>query len=101
MTCKGICIRHKAVGRYINGHKRCQICNLFIKWDGIFCPCCSSRLRTGPRNIEDKARLRKQRRIQEEVEDKDKDPVFEPYISKTTDILITEVLRKSYYSFNH
>ena len=38
MTCKGICIRHKAhkpyrSGRYANGQKRCQICELFIKWD--------------------------------------------------------------------
>jgi len=31
MTCKGICIRHKAekpmgIGRYASGQKRCQIC---------------------------------------------------------------------------
>jgi hypothetical protein len=35
MTCKGICIRHKAqkpvgMGRYSMGQKRCQICELFI-----------------------------------------------------------------------
>ena len=68
MTCKGVCIRHKALGRYINGNKRCQICNLFIKWDGIFCPCCGSRLRMGPRNMKFKAKLRikqKQKEIQE------------------------------------
>jgi hypothetical protein len=35
---------------------------LFMQWDGVFCPCCGSRLRIGPRNIEDKANLRKQRR---------------------------------------
>ncbi|MFL6461412.1 MAG: hypothetical protein ACJ71J_10810 [Nitrososphaeraceae archaeon] len=61
MPCKGICIHHKASGRYANGHKRCQICDLFIKWHGVFCPCCGSRLRIGPRNIEDKAKLRKQK----------------------------------------
>jgi uncharacterized Zn finger protein (UPF0148 family) len=38
---------------------------LFIKWDGVFCPCCGYRLRIGPRNIEDKAKLRKQKKIQE------------------------------------
>ena len=76
MTCKGICIRHKAVGRYINGHKRCQICNLFIKWDGFFCPCCSCRLRVGPRNIKDKAKLRKQKKIQE---CKEKKTLYHPY----------------------
>jgi hypothetical protein len=51
MTCKGICIRHKAqkpvgFGRYANGQKRCQICEIFIKWDGLWCPCCGYRLRT-------------------------------------------------------
>ena len=65
MTCKGICIRHKAVGRYINGHKRCQICDLFMQWNGVFCPCCGSRLRIGPRNTTNKAKLRKQKKIQE------------------------------------
>ncbi|MFL6406847.1 MAG: hypothetical protein ACJ71F_07240 [Nitrososphaeraceae archaeon] len=66
MPCKGICIHHKASGRYANGHKRCQICDLFIKWHGVFCPCCGSRLRMGPRNIKDKAKLRiKQKEMQE------------------------------------
>ena len=76
MTCKGLCICYKAVGRYINGHKRCQICNLFIKWDGFFCPCCSCRLRVGPRNIKDKAKLRKQKKIQE---CKEKKTLYHPY----------------------
>ena len=62
MTCKGICIRHKAqkpvgVGRYAIGQKRCQVCELFIKWDGIYCPCCRYRLRTKPRNVMFKRRL--------------------------------------------
>ena len=50
MTCKGICIRHKASSNnYANRQKRCQVCELFIKWDGIYCPCCRYRLRTKPR----------------------------------------------------
>lgn len=62
MTCKGICIRHKAlkpmgVGRYVVGHKRCQVCEIFIKWEGFFCPCCGYRLRTRPRNSRYKSRL--------------------------------------------
>jgi uncharacterized Zn finger protein (UPF0148 family) len=69
MTCKGICTDHKGSGRYATGHKRCQICDLFMQWDGVFCPCCGSRLRIGPRNIEDKAKLRKQRKIQESKKD--------------------------------
>ena len=60
MACKGICIRHKAQkpvgsGRYATGQKRCQICELFIRWDGLWCPCCGYRLRTRPRNLRLKA----------------------------------------------
>ena len=67
MTCKGICIRHKAQkpvgsGRYATGQKRCQICDLFIKWDGIWCPCCGCRLRIGPRHYKHKAKLRMKRK---------------------------------------
>jgi hypothetical protein len=63
MTCKGICIRHKAsgpisYGRYATGQKRCQICELFIKWNGLSCPCCGNRLRNGPRSFKFKAKLR-------------------------------------------
>jgi hypothetical protein len=66
MTCKGICIRHKAQkpvgsGRYVSGQKRCQICEIFIKWDGLWCPCCGYRLRTKPRNLKYKAKLRARR----------------------------------------
>lgn len=57
MTCKGICKRHKASNCYANGQKRCQVCELFIKWDGVFCPCCGYRLRIRPKkfNIKSKA----------------------------------------------
>jgi hypothetical protein len=58
MTCKGICIRHKASSNnYANRQKRCQVCELFIKWDGLCCPCCRYRLRTKPRNVVFKRRL--------------------------------------------
>ena len=55
MVCKGICVRHKAmkslgIGRYSTGQKRCQICETFLKWDGLWCPCCGYRLRTRSRN---------------------------------------------------
>jgi hypothetical protein len=63
MICKCICIRHKAYkpvgsGRYAIGQKRCQICEIFIKWDGIFCPCCGCRLRIRPRLFKHKVKLR-------------------------------------------
>ena len=65
MVCKGICVRHKAmkprnpvIGRYSMGQKRCQICETFLIWDGLWCPCCGYRLRTGPRNSKFKAQFR-------------------------------------------
>ena len=71
MTCKGICIRHKAPrpvnngNRYSNGQKRCQVCEIFIKWDGLWCPCCSYRLRMKPRNLDYRAKLRSRKKIVE------------------------------------
>jgi hypothetical protein len=54
MTCKGICHRHRAQersgGRYANGQKRCQVCQIYMKCDGLRCPCCRSKLRTRSRN---------------------------------------------------
>ena len=43
MVCKGICVRHKAmkpvgIGRYSTGQKRCQICEIFLEWDALWCP---------------------------------------------------------------
>jgi hypothetical protein len=58
MTCKETCIRHKASSRYGTGNKRCRTCDLFIKWDEFFCPCCSLRLRAGPRCFKFKAKLK-------------------------------------------
>jgi hypothetical protein len=70
MVCKGICVRHKAlkpvgIGRYSTRQKRCQICETFIKWDGLWCPCCGYRLRTRPRNLKYKAKLRARKKIHE------------------------------------
>jgi predicted amidophosphoribosyltransferase len=54
MTCRGICTRHKSKKipktlRYSENEKRCQICDIFIKWNGLFCPCCGYRLRHNAR----------------------------------------------------
>jgi hypothetical protein len=53
------------IDRYATGNKRCQICDLFIKWDGFYCPCCGRKLRIGPRCFKFKARLKKQKAIEE------------------------------------
>lgn len=56
MACKGICNRFKAkrgdnmFGRYADGQKRCQICEIWFKTVAIYCQCCGVRLRGKPRN---------------------------------------------------
>ena len=61
--CNGVCVRYKAKkpasgGRYENGQKRCQVCEVFLKTDEMWCPCCGLRLRSKPRNSKYKAKLR-------------------------------------------
>lgn len=64
MVCKGVeCVRHKAKkpqkgSRYANGQKRCQICEVFMLFAGSSCPCCNMKLRTKPRNLKYKNKLR-------------------------------------------
>jgi len=63
MGCNEICKRYKAIGRpsdgrYKSGQKRCQVCVIYIQWDGLYCPCCNNRLRSKPRNRKFKAKLR-------------------------------------------
>ena len=63
MTCKGICIRYKTGKNpdgsiYGNGIGRCSVCEIFIKHDTDFCPCCGFRLRKTPRGKKYKAKLR-------------------------------------------
>ncbi|RMW35236.1 MAG: hypothetical protein EA443_03210 [Nitrosopumilus sp.] len=55
MHCNGSCKKYKATstsvdgGRYELGQKRCPECELFINWEGLWCPCCGRLLRTKPR----------------------------------------------------
>jgi len=63
-TCSRICVKYKAlkpvnIGRYTSGQKRCNSCNIFIFWDGIWCPCCHDRLRLTPRSSKYKQKYQK------------------------------------------
>lgn len=63
LSCKGICQKHKAagngtVGRYKNGQKRCSVCELFIVWLGLWCPCCGFKLRLKPKNSKYRMKLK-------------------------------------------
>jgi hypothetical protein len=81
MVCKGTCFRHRASkpvhhGRYASGQKRCQGCEIFIKWDGLWYPCCGNRLRLRPRNLTDKKRLAlRSKQKNENIEIRQKIPV--------------------------
>ena len=73
MTCKGICIRHKAqkpVGSAVMQVVKSAVkfVKYFIKWDGLWCPCCGYRLRTKPRNLKYKAKLRARNKTVEPLE---------------------------------
>ena len=62
MACKGLCTRYKVqkrygVGRYVSGQKRCQICEVFVDWPELWCPCCRQRLRLKPRLMKFKTKI--------------------------------------------
>ena len=64
VKCRGICERYRATrihgeSRYANGQRRCQTCEIFIKWEGLWCPCCGYRLRTLPKSKKYKEIFRK------------------------------------------
>jgi len=35
---------------YEKGQKRCNSCDIYVEWDGFFCPCCGMKLRVAPRH---------------------------------------------------
>lgn len=61
MGCKGICDYYKAKSggtqlRYVNGNARCQVCEIYIRLEGIlckptgkYCKCCGNKIRSKPR----------------------------------------------------
>jgi len=57
VACSGICLKYKSsrshscVTKYHNGRKRCNTCDVYLKWDGVRCPCCSRILRTRPKHF--------------------------------------------------
>jgi DNA-directed RNA polymerase subunit RPC12/RpoP len=80
-------IRHKAqkptgIGRYVIGQKRCQICEIFIKWDGLWCPRCGYRLCTKPRNLRYKERLREKTRRIGDVGAGESAPKYPPMLTR-------------------
>lgn len=58
MPCHNICKKYRAKKpnspetRYGTGQKRCNRCDIFVIWEGMYCPCCGVMLRTRPRGSE-------------------------------------------------
>ena len=54
--CKGVCTNSeyetkKTVrGKLREEYRRCSVCCVFLKYQGIYCPCCGVRLKVSPRN---------------------------------------------------
>jgi len=75
MACRNLCERFNSrytVGgsHYTNGKKYCRRCEVYILYDGIFCPCCGMALRTSPTSKRDKEKLRQSQLRREEEEDR-------------------------------
>lgn len=64
MACIGICTRYRFKKNpvtkqvYADGGSRCQVCEIFIRWEGVSCPCCGMKLRKTPRNKHGKEAMR-------------------------------------------
>lgn len=72
MVCRGLCarpefkfVRALKEKLYECGASRCNgDCHEWIKYDGMYCPCCGTRLRKNPRSktgITIKAKIKKSR----------------------------------------
>ena len=55
MECNGICVKYKAIRPrsggwcYTTGQKRCKVCDIYLNWERLRCPCCGNELRSGPK----------------------------------------------------
>ena len=72
ISCNGICHRYKAtkpvnIGRYVIGQKRCNSCDVYLYWDGVWCPCCNYKLRLGPRSSKYKEKFLKAKTTKKEI----------------------------------
>ena len=61
MPCNGVCHRYARTGFmrtgivrgwYKLGLKRCKACDVYLKWDGVWCPCCNGKLSTRPKRTQ-------------------------------------------------
>ncbi|MFL6402569.1 MAG: hypothetical protein ACJ71M_03705 [Nitrososphaeraceae archaeon] len=65
MSCKGVCMCHKASSGYVVGHKRCRSCDLFIKMGRIMLSLLWIQIKKTPRDVNLNTKLREQSAIEE------------------------------------
>jgi len=63
--CIGICTRYKSKPRFVDGNKKCTKCGIFIKWDGLYCPCCKQLLSAIPNSARYRRALRERKGVKE------------------------------------
>ena len=66
--CKGNCKKYEAkkafgTNRYAEGQKYCSACETWLYWDGLYCPCCSHRVRTRPIHGRSKRKFTERRNV--------------------------------------
>jgi rRNA maturation endonuclease Nob1 len=69
MTCKQIC-KHSEyeAKKYIRGaqrdsYRKCGGCSIFIKYEGVYCPCCGIRMKHSPVNNKSRKLFREQKMV--------------------------------------
>ena len=45
------------------GYRRCSNCEVYLKYQGIFCPCCSNRMKVSPNNNKSRKKVSEKRFI--------------------------------------
>jgi hypothetical protein len=45
------------------GYRRCSNCEVFLKYQGVYCPCCSNRMKVTPNNNKARQKVREERLI--------------------------------------
>ena len=68
MSCRNICIELKAkksfrTSYYEDGLRRCTECEIFMRWNGMRCPCCGAALRIKSHDAKVRRKLSKTRKF--------------------------------------
>ena len=64
MACSDMCRQYKATrtfggSRYASGQKYCKTCAMFIRWDGVRCPCCGLQMKSSNRHLQYKTEIKR------------------------------------------